>query len=143
MPLILAGNIFSQEKFFNEKIKPYLNKNIKYVGPLDFKEKIKCLKNAKACLNPITWEEPFGLVPVEAQACGTPVIAFDKGAMSEIIKDGKTGFVVETEEEMIEAIKNIDKIKREDCRKWVEQNFSVEKMVDEYEKLYYKIVNKK
>ena len=93
-------------------------------------------------LNPVTWHEPFGLVPVEAQACGTPVIAFNKGAMSEIISHNKTGFVVKTEKEMISAIKNINKIKRQDCREWVEKNFSVERMVDDYEKLYKKLVKK-
>ena len=110
---------------------------------LSTEEKIELLKNATALLNPVTWDEPFGLVPVEAQACGTPVVAFDKGAMPEIIKHNKTGFVVKTEKQMIEAIRNIDKINRRDCREWVEQNFTVERMVDEYEKLYRKLVRKK
>jgi len=140
--LILAGSKYGQKKFFQEKIEPYLNKDIKYIGPIDFREKVKLLKNATALLNPVTWHEPFGLVPVEAQACGTPVIAFNKGAMSEIISHNKTGFVVKTEKEMISAIKNINKIKRQDCREWVEKNFSVERMVDDYEKLYKKLVKK-
>ncbi len=143
MKLILAGDVYGQEKFFKQKIKPYLNKDIKYVGPVNFKEKVELLKNAYALLNPVQWHEPFGLVPVEAQACGTPVIAFNKGAMPEIIQHNKTGFVVNTEQEMINAIKNINKIKRQDCRDWVEKNFSVERMVDDYEKLYKKLVKNK
>ncbi len=142
MKLILAGGVYGQEKFFKEKIKPYLNKNIKYIGPVNFQEKVKLLKNATALLNPVAWHEPFGLVPVEAQACGTPVVAFNKGAMLEIIKHNKTGFVVENEKEMIDVVKNINKINRKDCREWVEKNFSVEKMVDEYEKLYKKLIKK-
>ena len=142
--LILAGQYSERHpEYFNKYIKPYLNENIQYVGPVNFKQKIKLLKNAKAVINPITWDEPFGLVPVEAQACGTPVLTFKKGAMPEIVKNNKTGYVVETEKELMESIKKIDKIDRYECRKWVEENFSVEKMVDEYEKLYKKLINKK
>jgi len=101
------------------------------------------LRNAKALLFPIRWEEPFGLVMIEAMACGTPVIAFNKGSVPEIVQHNKTGFVVENEDEMIEAIKNIDQINREDCRKYVEENFTVDKMVEGYEKVYRKIVNSK
>lgn len=138
--LILAGENFGQEKFFRQKIKPYLNKDIKYVGPVNFKEKNDLYKNALATLAPLRWDEPFGLTIVESQACGTPVIAFNKGAAPELIQNGKTGFVVKTEKEMMEAIKKIDKIDRHQCRLWVENNFTVEKMVDEYEKLYKQLI---
>ncbi|MCK5412949.1 MAG: glycosyltransferase, partial [Candidatus Pacebacteria bacterium] len=76
----------------------------------------------------------------EAMACGTPVIASNRGSVSEVIKHGKTGFVTKNEKEMIKAIKNIEKIKREDCRFYVEENFTIEKMVDNYEKVYRKII---
>jgi len=88
------------------------------------------------------------LVMAESQACGTPVIAFDRGSAREVIKNGKTGFVVPFFDKkgkknfngLISAIKKINQIKRADCRKWVEKNFSIEKMVNEYEKIYYRLV---
>lgn len=141
MRLILAGSNATEEVFFKEHIEPYLSEKIQYVGKVDFAQKNKLYKNAIAKLAPIAWHEPFGLTIVEAQACGTPVIAFDKGAAAEIIKDGETGFIVNTEREMIEAVKKISGIDRKKCRAWVEENFSVKKMVDEYEKYYYRIIN--
>ncbi len=142
MKLILAGNNYGEEKFFDEHIRPYLSDDIQYVGPVNFEQKNELYKNARAKLAPILWDEPFGLTIVESQACGTPVIAFNKGAASEIIKHGETGFVVTTEEEMIEAVGKIDHIDRKKCREWVEENFSVSKMVDGYEKLYQGLISK-
>ncbi len=143
MRLILAGSTKDEEKFFNEHIKPHLSEKITYVGPVNFEEKNKLYKNAIAKLAPLQWDEPFGLTLVEAQACGTPVIAFNRGAASEIIMNGETGYVVENTEEMCEAIKKINLISRHACRAWVEKNFSVEKMVDQYEALYEKLLNEK
>jgi glycosyltransferase involved in cell wall biosynthesis len=108
------------------------------VGVLDPKERNEFLGNAKSLLFPIDWEEPFGLVMIEAMACGTPVIGLNRAAVSEVVKNGKTGFVVENIHEMEMAIKNVDLIKRADCRNHVEKNFSVEKMADSYEKIYQK-----
>ena len=115
-------------------------KKIKFIGEVGPKEKNKLLGGAKAVLFPSIWEEPFGLVMTEAMACGTPVIGFNKGSVSEVIKDGKTGFIVKDDKKMIQAIKNIDKIDRAECRKSVEDNFTVEKMVEGYEKVYEKVV---
>lgn len=141
--LKMAGTVWG-DGFYNEKIKPYLKKDeIEDLGFLNGKKVSDFLRNAKALLFPIRWEEPFGLVMIEAMACGTPVIAFNKGSVPEIVKHGKTGFVVENEKEMIEAIKNIDKIDRTECRKYVEENFTVEKMVERYERVYEKIINSK
>ena len=139
MKLILAGDNRGTEAFFEEKVRPYLDRNIQYVGPVGFEEKNELYKNALAVLAPLRWHEPFGLTLVEAQACGTPVIALNKGAAKEVISHDKTGFVVETEEEMINAIKKVGSIDRSFCRKWVEDNFSVEKMTDRYEELYKKL----
>ncbi|NOQ68415.1 glycosyltransferase [Patescibacteria group bacterium] len=139
----IAGNIWGNG-FYNEKVEPHLKKGeIENVGLLGKDKLSDFLGGAKALLFPIRWEEPFGLVMIEAMACGVPVIAFNRGSVSEVVKHGKTGFIVENEEEMIEAIKNIDKIDREECRKHVEENFTVEKMVDGYENAYRKILNKK
>ncbi len=134
--LIIAGHNRGTELFFKEKIKPFLNDDIKYIGPVDFAQKNELYRNALATLAPLRWHEPFGLTLIESQACGTPVIAFDRGATREVINHKKTGFIVKNEKEMVAAIKLIHKINRKDCRDWVEKNFSVEKMTDEYEKLY-------
>jgi len=140
MKLILAGGIIGQEDFYKYKIKPYLNRRIKYIGPVDFKQKNELYKNALATLTPLRWHEPFGLTLIESQACGTPVIAFNRGAARELIKNNKTGFVVEGVTQAIESIKKIDSIKRKECRDWTENKFSVERMVDEYENLYKKYI---
>ncbi len=136
MKLILAGTAEADEKFFKEQIQPFLDEKITYVGPVDFTQKNELYKNALATLAPLQWDEPFGLTIIESQECGTPVISFNKGASSEIISHGNTGFVVETFEEMVESIGKITDIKRQNCRDWVVKNFSVSRMVDEYEDLY-------
>jgi glycosyltransferase involved in cell wall biosynthesis len=135
MKLVLAGKIRDAD-YYKELQKDIDGEIIKWMGELGFEEKLRLYQNAKALLFPILWEEPFGLVMIEAMACGTPVVAYKNGAIPEVVVDGKTGFVVEsnTEEEMIEAVKKIDTIKREDCRKHVLENFTVEKMVRDYEK---------
>ena len=133
----------AEGEYFEKKIKPYLSKDIEYVGMMDYFKMGDFYSQAKGLLSPIRWQEPFGLYFIESMACGTPVIAFDRGSAREVIKNGKTGFVVKNIEEMIEAIKKIDRIKREDCRKWVEKKFTIERMVNEYERIYYKILNRK
>lgn len=141
--LIVAGNIVGAEEwnYFMQEVQPRLNEpNINFVGQVDFKEKIKLFQNAKAFLFPIDRREPFGLVMIESMACGTPVIAYCRGSVPEIIKDKKTGFIVETKEEMVKAVKKIDTIQRKDCRAHVEQNFTLKQMVDKYEKIYKKLI---
>ncbi len=147
--LVIAGDR-TDLKFWEEKIKPYLRrKNIKYAGFLPYEKIYKLYQGAKALLCPILWEEPFGLTFIESMACGTPVIAFKRGSAPEVIKDGVTGYLVKPYDKngetnikgFIKAIKKIDQIKREDCRTWVEKNFTVEKMVQQYEKVFLKIVN--
>ncbi|MBW7941993.1 MAG: glycosyltransferase family 4 protein [Candidatus Kuenenia stuttgartiensis] len=146
--LILAGPIDRNHRerfhYWETKVKPFVDgKRIIYVGELTRKEISELFKNAKAFLNPILWPEAFGLVMAESQASGTPVIAFRKGSVPEVVKDHETGFVVDSEEEMVEAIKNIKGIKRKACRKWAEENFSHLRMVDEYEEIYNQILNTK
>ncbi len=85
---------------------------------------------------PINWEEPFGLVIVESMACGTPVIAYNRGAIPELIEDEKTGYVVESMNDMADAVKNAGRIKPEDCRQRVIERFSAERMADDYLQLY-------
>lgn len=140
--LLLAGRIDStQEEYFEKVIKPHLNQNIKYVGELNDKELPGFYGSAKALLYPIEWEEPFGLVVAEAMACGTPVIAYRRGSMEELIENGKTGFVVESNiDALTETMKKVDAIDRAAVRRHVEQKFGKERMADEYEKTYYELV---
>ena len=141
LKLILAGKIRDQD-YFEELKKDIDGEQVQWFGELDFYKKVELYQNAKAFLFPILWEEPFGLVMIEAMACGTPVVAFANGAIPEVIVDGKTGFVIEnnSEVEMTEAIKKIDSIKRSDCRNHCMENFTVEKMVKDYEEALKKIV---
>src|SRR3989344_2180049 len=141
--LIVAGNIVGEGEWlhFMHEIQPLLHhENINFRGQVNFEEKIELLKNAKALLFPINVREAFGLVMTEAMACGTPVIAFLRGSVPEIVEHGKTGFVVDTKEKMIEAIKMIGSIDRAKCRESVEKKFSLEIMIDRYEKIYEKII---
>ena len=141
--LIIAGNIVGGDEwnYFLHEVQPLLNEeNINFVGQLDFNAKVELLGGAKALLFPIERREPFGLVMIEAMACGTPVIAYRRGSVPEVVKDKKTGFIVETKQEMVESIKKIDTIKRKDCRVHVEQNFTLKQMVDKYEEIYKKLI---
>lgn len=137
--LIIAGTP-NKGRYWEKEIKPYLGKNIQFIGNIPYEKTYQYYGQAKVILCPIQWEEPFGLTFIEAMATGTPVIAFDRGSAREVIKDGKTGFVVKNVEEMIKAVKKIGQIKREDCRLWVEKKFTTEKMVEEYEKIFYRIL---
>ena len=137
--LILAGGK-KREPYFSKEIKPLIdNKQIKYMGEVSDKKRVNLLKYTKALFFPVKWQEPFGLVMIEAMACGTPVIAYPNGAVKEVIKNKKTGFIVKNTAGIVKAIKNIDKIDRKECRKYVEKNFTVEKMVDDYEKIIKKL----
>lgn len=147
--LLLSGNVEDPE-FFDKDIKPYLNKNIEWIGPVSSEQSltkqqvVDLLKGAKAFLMTINWYEPFGLVMAEAGSCGTPVIGFDRGAVSEIVVDGKTGFVVPPEkgiEGLKEALGKLSQIKPQDCREHIVANFSIEKMVENYENVYNEIIN--
>jgi glycosyltransferase involved in cell wall biosynthesis len=142
--LVVAGNLIGGDEwnYFLQEVQPRLNEeNIQFIGQVDFNEKVKILSRAKALLFPIARREPFGLVMIEAMACGTPVIAYRRGSVPEIIENKKTGFIVENQEEMAEAIKNIDTIKRKNCRQSVENNFTLDQMVDKYERLYKKLIS--
>ena len=147
MPLIFAGHLIGGNKEFLEtEVKPLLNdKLITLTGDITPKEAIKYYQNAYCTLMPIHWEEPFGLVMAESLACGTPVIAYRRGSVPEIIEDGKTGFIVEEKDGIdgiVGAVKKVDQIDRFSCRQKVENQFTIEKMVDRYEKIYDTVINK-
>ncbi len=143
--LIIIGYFHPYHKIYGKKVMTEIkkNKNIEFIESKKvggFLKKIDYFKNALALLTPLKWEEPFGLVMIEAMACGTPVIAFKRGSAPEIIKDGETGFIVNNVFEMARAVEKIPKISRKKCRESVEKNFTVEKMADSYEKIYRKII---
>ncbi len=141
--LIIAGNIPAEyESYFNEKVKPYLSDQIKYIGPVNDIQKNNLLKQAKAFLMPILWNEPFGIVMAEAMACGTPVIGFNRGSVPEVIEHAKTGFVCNTNNEFIEAINNISQINRAEVRKAAENRFSSDVISNNYLALYQKLINR-
>ena len=141
--LTLAGRLDdTQEDYFNTAIKPRLNDKITYIGELGQEQLPEFYGSASALLYPIEWEEPFGLVVAEAMSCGTPVIAYRRGSMPELIEDGKTGFVIDSDISVLaEKMKGVGNMDRAYVRSHVERNFSKERMVDEYEKFYLDILN--
>lgn len=131
------------------KEKYFKNPLIKYLGPADSKQRNKLFGQSRAFIFPVNCEEPFGLVMIEAMACGTPVVVFDRGAVKEIIKDGITGFICPSGDidAMVKAVKKINEMPekeyqqmRQNCRLHVEENFTVKRMVDDYEKVYKKVI---
>lgn len=139
--LILAARLDPPEAdYYEKKIKPFVDgKQIVYLGEIGQNEKVALLKDAKALLSPLAWDEPFGMVYIEAMACGTPVIAIGRGSVPEIIKDGKTGFVCADEDEMATHVADIIKLDRHACRRHVEQLFSARRMAEDYLDLYKKL----
>lgn len=146
--LIISGAVEDPE-FFEKNVKPHFNEKIQWVGPISKEQKlnrsevVKLMQKAKVFLMTINWEEPFGLVMAEAMACGTPVIGFKRGSVSELIIDGKTGFVVNPSggvEGLKQALEKISSIDPLECRRHVEEHFSVERMVNGYEAIYKKLI---
>jgi glycosyltransferase involved in cell wall biosynthesis len=141
--LTLAGRLDdTQQEYYDTVIKPRLNDKITYIGELGQEQLPEFYGSATALLYPIEWEEPFGLVVAEAMSCGTPVIAYRRGSMPELIEDGKTGFVIDSDVDLLaEKMKIVGNMDRNYVRKHIEKNFSKEKMVDEYEKFYLDVLN--
>ena len=137
--LIIAG-IIQDENYFKELVEPKLNDQIQYIGPAGPDKRNELLGNALALLHPINFAEPFGMSVAEAMLCGTPVIAFNKGSMPELIQHEKTGFLVNTVDEAVEVIDQLGSINRAYCREWAGSQFSKEKMAEDYFKLYQQIL---
>jgi len=131
-----------EKAYFKEKVEPLLAPNIEIMGEVDTETKIEMFKKASCCLFSIQWPEPFGLVMTEAMACGTPVLAMKNGSVPEIIAHGKTGFICNTTEEMVEAVSRVKEINPLDCRRHVEDNFSTARMVEGYERAYAEMLEK-
>ena len=141
MKLIISGFI-QDEKYFKEKVEPFINnEDIVYVGNSGPEKRDELLGGAFALLHPINFEEPFGLSVVESFFCGTPVIAYKRGSMPELIIDGKTGFLVSDINKAVESLNNVSSLSRNDCRKWAESKFTRSKMAENYIEVYKKIIN--
>ena len=119
-------------RYFSEQVEPLLGSDAVYLGEVSHERKLELLAGASALLFPIRWNEPFGMVMIEALACGTPVLAFPEGAAPEVVDDGRTGFLCEDEEAMVEAIGRVGELQRSDCRLAVESYFSTGRMVKEH-----------
>lgn len=129
-----------EKRYFKNYVKPKLTKKVELVGEIDLKTKADYFARAFCTLFPIQWPEPFGLVMIESLATGTPVVAMGYGAVPEVIADKKTGFIVYSVEDMVQAVKQAINISPQTCRRYVEQRFSQQRMVLDYEKAYAKIL---
>lgn len=137
LPLKIAAKIDEIDREYHTQTLPLLEQgDVEFIGEISDSEKDTFLGNAKALLFPIDWPEPFGLVMIEALACGTPVVAFRRGSVPEILTPGESGFIVNSIEEAVEAIKNIDGISRRRCRQIFEERFTAERMVKDYLRVY-------
>ncbi|MGQ0464615.1 MAG: glycosyltransferase family 4 protein [Sporichthyaceae bacterium] len=139
MPLVIAG-IVHDAAYFAELVEPQLGSDATYVGSVGPEQRDALLGGAAALLHPIDFAEPFGLSVVESLATGTPVIAFRRGSMPEILRDGSTGFLVEDVAEAVAAVSRLGELRRSDCRADVEQRFSAARMVGDYAALFASIV---
>ncbi len=142
--LIIAAKIDPlEQKYFEHEIKPLIdNKQIEFIGEVNHKEKVALLKNAKAMISPIQWDEPFGITNIEALACGTPVIGIARGSLPEILVNGVTGYLCKNAGEIAKRVFDIHKISRKDCRDYVVNNFSARQMTLNYVKAYKEVIAK-
>jgi glycosyltransferase involved in cell wall biosynthesis len=134
LPLKIAGKMQEpkEREYFHELVEPHLINGNEYLGEVTHGEKVELLQNARATLFPIEWEEPFGLVMIESMACGTPVIATRRGAVPEVIEDGRSGIIVDNYRQMPAALAAADELDPSELRRYVEEEFSPERMVRDY-----------
>lgn len=142
--LLIVGHVPSHlpwcRDYFAREVEPHIDgRDVRYIERLPHRELMEMMSRARGFLFPLQWDEPFGMAVAEAMAGGTPVVAYPRASMPELIKDGETGYLRGDEEGMIEALQGIDKIDRRRCREWVAENFSIERMVEGYERLYQSV----
>ena len=142
MPLKIAAKVDDADRdYFEEHIEPMLEADhVDFIGEIGPADKADFLGRARALLFPIDWAEPFGLVMIEAMACGTPVIAYRSGSVPEVIADGVNGFIVETIDETVEAVGRLDELSREGCRAAFEERFTVERMAQAYVSTFERLI---
>jgi glycosyltransferase involved in cell wall biosynthesis len=141
--IYVAGKAIAPDEiaYVDEQIRPFLGSTVHYLGEVEWETKIDLLTGARCLLNPIAWDEPFGMVMIEALACGTPVVTLRAGSAPEIVTDGVTGFLVDTEGELSAAIDAVGALDRGSCRAAVEGHFSVARMVTEHVALYHSLLS--
>ena len=131
----------ADQDYFDEMIRPLLSEpGVEYIGEIGDKQKAEFLSGAHALLVPIDWPEPFGLVMIEAMACGTPVIAFNRGSVPEVIEDGVTGFVVEDTTSAVGEIRNLETLSRSAIRRRFEERFTARRMAEDYLDVYQRLI---
>jgi glycosyltransferase involved in cell wall biosynthesis len=143
VPLKIAGKKQEprEHEYFKEFVEPHLGHHgIEYLGEVHHGTKVELLQDARATLFPIEWEEPFGLVMIESMACGTPVVATNRGAVPEVIEHGRSGIIVEDYREMVTAIEEADALDPLECRRYVEESFSRQRMVADYVSAYREVM---
>jgi glycosyltransferase involved in cell wall biosynthesis len=140
--LVIAAKMrdHAEYQYFHDVVEPLLDEDAVYIGEVDSTRKAELLGGARVLLNPIHWPEPFGLVMLESLACGTPVVAFDAGAVSEIVEHGRTGFVCRTDAEIVEGLRAVGTIDRAACRAAAAERFSVERMVEGHLAVYRDVI---
>lgn len=140
--LLMAAKVDPADReYFDDVIRPMLDSPwVEYIGEIGEEEKPAFLGNARALLFPIDWPEPFGLVMIEAMACGTPTIAYPHGSVPEVLEDGVTGFIVRNEAEAVDAVHRTPSLDRARCRAVFERRFSAERMTSDYVKLYRRVI---
>jgi glycosyltransferase involved in cell wall biosynthesis len=138
VPLRIAAKMRepAERTFFDERVKPLLVDGVEFLGEVDGNDKLKMLGDARCLLNPISWPEPFGMVMIEALACGTPVVATPDGAAPEIVDDGVTGFLSHDDVELARAVTDISRLERTGCREVVTRRFSTHRMATNHVRLY-------
>ena len=142
MRLVLAGKVSEpdEHEYFDTMIKPYLDDKIRYVGEVSDEEKKRLFAGATAFVYPLQWDEPFGIVMIEAMACGTPVVTYRRGAAPELVENGVNGYLADDFEGLLDCIGRVQDISHRRCREYVEKHFSVDAMVDGYERVYRQIL---
>jgi glycosyltransferase involved in cell wall biosynthesis len=144
LPMLLAGKLRgpAERRYFEQEVEPLLGGGIDYVGEIDLHERVRLLHGARALINPLAWDEPFGLVMVEAMACGVPVIATPRGSVPEIVVEGLTGWIAPTVEGMAAAVEHSGEIDPRECRAVAERLYSPERMVGEYVDAFHRVIER-
>ena len=142
--LVIVGEVTPylpwSRRYYEEEVRPHVDGDrIRHIEHLSNQEVMALVSRAKAFLFPLQWDEPFGLAVAEAMAAGTPVVTYPKGSMPELVRHGETGFLAESEAEATQALKDIGSIDRRECRQWVQEQFTVDRMVAGYEALYHAV----
>jgi hypothetical protein len=139
----MAGKVNEglEREYFTERVEPHLSGSVHFRGEVDHETKAELFRRARCTLFPIQWPEPFGLVMIESLACGTPVIAFRHGSVPEVIEHGRTGFIVDTVDEMVAAAQRVDQIDPAECRHAVEERFGSDTFVRANERAYQALLD--